>query len=82
MQAPYVYVYLSVTLGDGTVTATFTSFSPVVILVAQDGTPTGASVTAGTTSPKAVETSMIYAVEALALLSAFGFVICRKRARR
>lgn len=80
------YEDVPVELGSGTVTATFTSFSPVVIMVAQDGAPVTATATAGTStgrvSPKTAESSWIYVVEAVALLSFLGLAVCRKKAHR
>lgn len=75
------YEDLPVALGSGTVTATFTSFSPVVIMVAQDGVPavTAAAGSSVRVSPKTAETSMIYVVEAMAVLSLLGFAVMRRK---
>lgn len=70
------YEDLPVEVGNGTVKAEFTSFSPVVIVVEQ---PEVAAPTDTITSPKTGETPIIYIVEIIALLSLFGFVSCRKK---
>lgn len=71
------YEDLPVEVGNGTVKAEFTSFSPVVIVVEQPGVT--AAVENGPVSPKTGENSIIYAVEAVALLSLLGLFACRKK---
>ncbi|MCI9681502.1 MAG: LPXTG cell wall anchor domain-containing protein [Lachnospiraceae bacterium] len=74
------YEDLPVEVGNGTVKATFTSFSPVVIVVEQPGVAAAAAANAnGPVSPKTGETSGIYMAEVLALLSLAGLFYCRKR---
>lgn len=68
-----------VILIDGTVKAEFTSFSPVVIVVEQPGAAAAAA--NRPVSPKTGENSVIYAVEALALLSLLGLYTCRRKRR-
>lgn len=71
------YEDLPVEVGNGIVKAEFTSFSPVVIVVEQPGVTAAAA--NGPVSPKTGENSIIYAVEALALLSLLGLFTCRRK---
>lgn len=71
------YEDLPVEVGNGTVKAEFTSFSPVVIVVEQPGV--AATVENGPVSPKTGESSVIYVVEAVALLSFLGLFTCRRK---
>ena len=71
------YEDLPVEVGNGTVKAEFTSFSPVVIVVEQPGVTAAAA--NGPVSPKTGESSIICAVEALALLSLLGLFTCRRK---
>lgn len=71
------YEDLPVEVGNGTVKAEFTSFSPVVIVVEQPGV--AATVENGPVSPKTGESSVIYVVEAVALLSLLGLFTCRRK---
>ena len=64
-------------VGNGTVKAEFTSFSPVVIVVEQPGV--AATVENGPVSPKTGESSVIYVVEVVALLSLLGLFTCRRK---
>lgn len=70
------YEDLPVEVGNGTVKATFTSFSPVVIVVEQPGVTAPAD---GVKSPKTGENSVVYMAEMIALLSLAGLVFSRKR---
>ena len=71
------YEDLPVEVGNGTVKAEFTSFSPVVIVVEQPGVAT--TVENGPVSPKTGESSVIYVVEAVALLSLLGLFTYRRK---
>ncbi len=71
------YEDLPVEVGNGTVKAEFTSFSPVVIVVEQPGV--AAMVENGPVSPKTGESSVIYVMEAVALLSLLGLFTCRRK---
>lgn len=71
------------TAGNGTVTAEFTSFSPVVIFVkeaaaSQPSAGSAAQPAAGTASPKTADASMATAA-CVAVLAVAGLAISRKR---
>lgn len=94
---------LPATAGDGRISVTFTSLSPIAIIVEDassaggntnnngGGSSSGGSSDSGSsqapastpagTSPKTGETSMIYAVEGLAVLAAIGVIVSRKKLR-
>ena len=64
---------LPVEVGNGTVRATITSFSPVVIVVEQPGVAAAASTP---TSPETEENSTVYLAEIIALISLLGLSVC------
>jgi LPXTG-motif cell wall-anchored protein len=94
---------LPATAGDGRISVTFTSLSPIAIIVENvssaggnannggGGSSSGSSSSGSSsaapastptgTSPKTGETSMIYAVEGLAVLAAIGVVVSKKKLR-
>lgn len=64
------------TVANGSVTATFTSLSPVAVLVAADGAEGEGTVT----SPKTGESNLIYYVGAAALIAGAGaWLVVRKK---
>ena len=64
---------LAAIAGDGIVTVTFTSFSPVQIVVANG--------TAAAVSPKTAEGNELYMAAAVAVIALTGFAVCMKKAR-
>lgn len=72
------YEDLPVEVGNGAVTARFTSFSPVVIVVEQPGV--AASAASGVpVSPRTGESPAVYLAEVAALLSLIGLFLCQRK---